>query len=71
MGLAVLRGYQDTGNASWLATAETQWNNAYNRGWSNDGGGGIWEEMNSKFSKCGLSNNPMITYRRRALRDHR
>ena len=58
---AVLRGYQETGNTAWLNTAIDQWNQAYNRGWSSAGGGGIWEEMNSMDSKCSLSNNPMIS----------
>ncbi len=61
MDIAVLRGYQETGNTSWLNTAIDQWNQTYNRGWSSDGGGGIWEEMNSKYSKCSLSNNPMVS----------
>jgi Ricin-type beta-trefoil lectin domain/Glycosyl hydrolase family 76/Ricin-type beta-trefoil lectin domain-like len=61
MDTAVLRGYIDTGNASWLTTAENQWNAAYDRGWSSAGGGGIWEEMNSMYSKCALSNDPMIS----------
>jgi Glycosyl hydrolase family 76/Ricin-type beta-trefoil lectin domain/Ricin-type beta-trefoil lectin domain-like len=61
MDTAVLRGYQETGNASWLATAEDQWNAAYSRGWSTAGGGGIWEEMNSMYSKCALSNDPMVS----------
>ena len=61
METAVLRGYQDTGNTAWLNVATDQWNSAYNRGWTNDGGGGIWEDMNSKYSKCSLSDNPMAT----------
>jgi len=61
MTTTVLRGYQETGNTSWLNTAINQWNQVYNRGWSSAGGGGIWEEMNSKYSKCSLSNNPMIS----------
>jgi hypothetical protein len=58
---AVLRGYQETGNTAWLNTAIDQWNKTYDRGWSGAGGGGIWEEMDSKFSKCSLSNNPMVS----------
>ena len=57
----VLRGYQETGDTSLLNLATDQWNKTYDRGWTGDGGGGIWEEMNSKFSKCSLSNNPMIS----------
>lgn len=57
----VLRGYLATGDTSMLNLAADQWNKTYNRGWTGDGGGGIWEEMDSKFSKCSLSNNPMIS----------
>ena len=56
---ATLRGYQITGNTSWLNVAETQWNNAYNRGWTSDGGGGIWEN-DTDYSKCALSNDPFV-----------
>ena len=59
--IAVLRGYQDTGNTDWLSTAIDQWNATYNRGWTGDGGGGIWEDMGSTYSKCSLSNNPMVS----------
>ena len=61
MDIATLRGYQDTGNTTWLNVAIDQWNQAYNRGWTSAGGGGIWEDMNSMYSKCSLSNNPMIS----------
>jgi predicted alpha-1,6-mannanase (GH76 family) len=57
---ATLRGYQITGNTSWLNVAETQWNNAYNRGWDDNGGGGIWENMTPEYSKCVLSNAPFV-----------
>ncbi|HEV2633886.1 MAG TPA: RICIN domain-containing protein [Actinocrinis sp.] len=60
MTTATLAGYQDTGNTAWLNVAETQWNDTYNRGWSSDGGGGIWENSD-KFSKCALSNDPMVS----------
>ena len=56
---ATLRGYQITGDTAWLNVAETQWNNAYNRGWSGDGGGGIWENL-TYYSKCALSNDPFV-----------
>jgi Ricin-type beta-trefoil lectin domain/Glycosyl hydrolase family 76/Ricin-type beta-trefoil lectin domain-like len=59
MANATLRGYQITGNTSWLSVAEIQWNDAYNRGWSADGGGGIWENT-TETSKCAVANNPMI-----------
>jgi len=56
---ATLRGYQITGNTAWLNVAETQWNDAYNRGWSSNGGGGIWENL-TDYSKCALSNDPFV-----------
>jgi Glycosyl hydrolase family 76/Ricin-type beta-trefoil lectin domain-like len=56
---ATLRGYQITGDKSWLQVAITQWNAAYNRGWSTAGGGGIWENT-TETSKCAVANNPMI-----------
>jgi hypothetical protein len=57
---ATLDGYQATGNTGWLNTAADQWNATYNRGWSGDGGGGIWEN-DTYYSKCALSNDPMIS----------
>jgi predicted alpha-1,6-mannanase (GH76 family) len=56
---ATLRGYQITGNTAWLNVAETEWNDAYNRGWTSDGGGGIWEN-DTDYSKCALSNDPFV-----------
>lgn len=61
MATAVLRGYLASGNQAWLNVVVDQWNKAYNRGWTSEGGGGIWIEMDSKFSKCALSNNPMAS----------
>ena len=60
MIIACVRGYEITRNPVLLKTAETQWKMAYDRGWDDTFGGGIWEEMNAKFSKCALSNDPMI-----------
>jgi hypothetical protein len=57
---ATLRGYEITGNTSWLNVAETQWNDTYNRGWDSAGGGGIWENMTPEYSKCVLSNEPAV-----------
>lgn len=57
---ATLDGYKATGNTSWLNTAADQWNSTYNRGWTGDGGGGIWEN-DTDYSKCALSNDPMIS----------
>ncbi|WP_372515872.1 RICIN domain-containing protein [Streptantibioticus silvisoli] len=57
---ATISGYQDTGDANWLNVATDQWNQTYNRGWTGDGGGGIWEN-DTDYSKCALSNDPMIS----------
>ena len=61
--IATMRGYQDTGNKVWLATVIDQWNKTYARGWTADGGGGIWEDNNAIPSrgKCALSNDPMAS----------
>jgi hypothetical protein len=53
--IALARGYQITGNTTYLTDAENVWNMAYNRGWDSTFGGGIWENQN-KNSKCVLSN---------------
>jgi len=57
---ATISGYLDTGTTAWLNVATDQWNQNYNRGWTADGGGGIWEN-NTDYSKCALSNDPMIS----------
>jgi hypothetical protein len=56
---ATLRGFVITGARSWLKVAATQWNNNFNRGWDSTGNGGIWEN-NTDYSKCALSNDPMV-----------
>jgi hypothetical protein len=56
---AFIRGYQITGNSSFLTEAENEWNMGYNRGWDSSLGGGIWENT-SKPDKEALSNNPYI-----------
>lgn len=44
--LALIRGYQMTGNANFLAQAEYGFNYAFSRGWdTNFNNGGIWEEQ--------------------------
>jgi hypothetical protein len=44
--LALIRGYQMTGNANFLAQAEYGFNYAFGRGWdTNYNNGGIWEEQ--------------------------
>ena len=60
MVIACVRGYQITGKTAFLNKATAEWNKAFNRGWDTALGGGVWEDMNSKFSKCALSNDPMI-----------
>jgi hypothetical protein len=43
--LALVRGYQMTGNTNFLAAAEYGYNYAFGRGWdTNYNGGGIWEQ---------------------------
>jgi predicted alpha-1,6-mannanase (GH76 family) len=57
-----LRGYQDTGNESYLTIAKDNWDKTYARGWTAPAGGGIWEDNNNfGRGKCALSNNPAIT----------
>lgn len=67
MVIAVLRGYQITGDGSLLTIAENNWNVAYDRGWDTKyGGGGVWEDLGhvtptfNQPSKCCLSNDPLI-----------
>ena len=49
--LALIRGYQMTGNANFLAQAEYGFNYAFGRGWdTNFNGGGIWEEQPANVS---------------------
>lgn len=44
--LALVRGYQMTGNGNFLAQAEYGFDYAYSRGWdTNFNGGGIWEQQ--------------------------
>lgn len=60
MAIACIRGYQITGNTTFLNKGISAWNMAYNRGWDSTFGGGIWEDMNQMDAKCALSNDPMI-----------
>lgn len=53
------RGYQITGNATFLNAAKWNWDMCWNRGWDNVDGGGIWENQD-KWTKCALSNDPMV-----------
>ncbi len=57
---AFLRGYQLTGESTFLTEAEAGWNNGYKQGWDTTvAGGGIWENTD-KQSKCALSNDPFV-----------
>jgi len=63
--LAFIRGYQVTGNTSYLTIAANNWNAVYSRGWDTTyGGGGIWENManlsGTTADKLALSNCPFI-----------
>jgi hypothetical protein len=55
---AFVRGYQITGNKSYLTIAEKNWNMACDRGWD-AASGGIWENTD-KHTKCALSNDPFV-----------
>ncbi len=57
--IALAHGYEQTGKTAYLNAAIESWNNVWNRGWSTDLGGGIWENQN-KGSKCVLSNAPFV-----------
>ncbi len=58
-GIAFARGYQITGNSLFLNQAEYAFNRAYDRGWDNNLGGGIWWDI-TKGNKSGLSNNTAV-----------
>ncbi len=67
MSLALVRGYQITGNKAFLDKAIYAWNLAYDRGWDTKyGGGGVWENMDNfvhgdgKADKLALSNDPFV-----------
>ncbi len=64
--LALVRGYQMTGNSTFLTQAEYGFNMAYDRGWDTQyNGGGIWEQQPSMtpagggINKCALSNDSL------------
>lgn len=60
--IALIRGYQITGNTAFRDAAVTNWNVVYNRGWDGTYGGGIWEDQNQipNGGKNSLSNYPQI-----------
>jgi predicted alpha-1,6-mannanase (GH76 family) len=57
---AMIRGYEITGDTTYLTAAANNWNTVYNRGRDNTFGGGIWEENGGRDSKCVLSNAPFV-----------
>jgi rhamnogalacturonyl hydrolase YesR len=57
--IAMIRAYNVTGNTTYRTVAANNWNFAFNRGWDNTVGGGLWENMD-KHTKASLANNPMI-----------
>lgn len=60
--IALIRGYQITGNTAYRDAAVKNWNMVYNRGWDSTYGGGIWENMADipNGGKNSLSNYPQI-----------
>lgn len=58
-GIAFARGYQITGNITFLNQAKYAFNRTYDRGWDNALGGGIWWDIR-KNEKSGLSNNTAV-----------
>jgi predicted alpha-1,6-mannanase (GH76 family) len=58
-GLAFARGYQITGNTTYLNQAAYAFNLTYNRGYDQQLGGGIWWDV-AKANKSGLSNNTAV-----------
>ena len=60
--IALIRGYQISGQTSFLNAATQAWNMAYARGWDGSYGGGIWENMDNvpNGGKCALSNWPFV-----------
>jgi predicted alpha-1,6-mannanase (GH76 family) len=60
ISIAFVRGYQITGEQKYLDLSANVWNLAYNRGWDNQIGGGIWENRQARPGKEALSNNPFV-----------
>ncbi|SDE02285.1 glycoside hydrolase family 76 protein [Pedobacter soli] len=56
-GIAFARGYQITGNTTFLNQAKYAFNRSYDRGWTTELDGGLWWDV-SHQDKSGLSNNP-------------
>ncbi|KAI1273924.1 glycoside hydrolase family 76 protein [Xylaria sp. FL0933] len=61
--LALIRGYQITGNQEFLTQARYGFDYAFGRGWDTQyNGGGIWEQnegYTTDLSKCALSNDSL------------
>ncbi|BDI33546.1 hypothetical protein CCAX7_55970 [Capsulimonas corticalis] len=57
--IAAIRAYKLTGNTTYRDVAANNWNMVWNRAWDGALGGGVWENQD-KFSKCALSNDPLI-----------
>jgi len=58
--LALVRGYQMTGNVNFLTQAQYGYNYAYGRGWdTNYNGGGIWEEQPANTGTAAPGKNPL------------
>ncbi len=57
--IAVSRAYHAVGDPTYLAVAKNNWDFAYHRGWDNQLGGGLWENMD-KHTKAALAQGPMI-----------
>lgn len=55
-----IRGYHQFGVTAWRDSAVQNLNAVWNRGWSNDLGGGLWIRHDIHDSKCVLSNAPWI-----------
>ncbi len=58
--IALIRGYQITGNVVALNAAISVWDAVNSRGLDNTFGGGIWEKLPPPTSKCALSVYPQI-----------
>jgi predicted alpha-1,6-mannanase (GH76 family) len=58
-GIAFARGYHIIGNTTFLNQVKYAFNRSYDRGWTNELGGGLWWDV-SHQDKSGLSNNPEV-----------
>jgi predicted alpha-1,6-mannanase (GH76 family) len=57
--IAFVRGYEIIGDPAFLKASISAWNLAYNRGWDDAFGGGVWWDV-KRTEKDALSNNPNI-----------